>query len=35
MYHHQNETVLESPYNNYYLNMFINAFQELHIVRSQ
>jgi hypothetical protein len=33
MYNYQN--VLESTYNNYYLKMFINAFQELHIVRSQ
>jgi len=33
MCHHQN--VLESTYNNYYFKMFINTFQELHIVRSQ
>jgi len=33
MYNHPN--VLESSYNNYYLKMFIDTFQELRIVRSQ
>jgi len=33
MYNHLN--VLESTYNNYYLKMFIDTFQELHIVGSQ
>jgi len=33
MYNHVN--VLESTYNNYYLKMFVDIFQELRIVGSQ